>query len=351
MCRDILRSSRLRAAGRFDAARSLVFAIGSGVVPVAAADYAEAVAEPSEALESGAVAAFRRDPRLLRMRLPLRARHGIRRGVDQFGELTSGLRLLPSYLIVGAQKGGTSALYEYLVRHPLVGRSTNEEVQYFSLNYARGTAWYRGHFPTVARAALVRGRYGRELVTGESSPYYLFHPHALERVRELLPDARLIVVLRNPVDRAYSQYNHSCQIGVEPLETFEAGLAAEPARLEGELEKMAAEPFYNSFSHYNHSYLARGLYVEQLERLYRVFEERQILLETAEDLSMHTDAVYARTLEFLGLPVRRLSRYPRQNVRRYPPMRPETRRRLIEYFSGPNERLYAFLGRDLGWDR
>lgn len=318
---------------------------------VARTDYPEIVRGEAEVLERGEVVAFRRDPRLLRMRLPLRARYGIRHGVDLFGELTSGFRLLPTYLVVGAQKGGTSALYEYLVRHPLVGRSTNEEVQYFSLNYARGTAWYRGHFPTVARAALVRRRYGRELITGESSPYYLFHPHALERIREFLPDAKLVVVLRNPVDRAYSQYNHSWQMGVEPLETFEAGLEAEQDRLDGEHEKMLADPYYNSFSHYNHSYLARGLYVEQLERLYSLFDERQILLESAEDLSTDTEAVYTRTLQFLGLPLQRLSQYPRQNVRRYPPMRPETRRRLVEYFSEPNERLYAFLGRDLGWDR
>jgi Sulfotransferase domain len=321
------------------------------LAPLLATDYAEVVEEPVGGFERGDVVAFRRDPRLLRMRLPVRTRRGIRRGVDLLGELTGRFRLLPSYVIVGAQKGGTSALYEYLVRHPLVGRSTNEEIQYFSLNYARGTAWYRGHFPTVARAAFVRRRYGRDLVTGESSPYYLFHPLALERIRELLPDARLIVVLRNPVDRAYSQYNHSRQMGAEPLETFEAGLAAEAGRLDGELEKMLADPFYNSFSHYNHSYLARGLYVEQLERLYRLFDERQILLEAAEDLSRHTEAVYLRVLEFLGLPARRLSQYPPQNVRRYPPMRPETRRRLVEYFAEPNERLYAFLGRDLGWDR
>jgi hypothetical protein len=285
------------------------------------------------------------------MRLPLQARQGIRAGLDLFGERTSGFRLLPSYVVVGAQKGGTSALYEYLARHPLVGRSTNEEVQYFSLNYARGTAWYRGHFPTRARAALVRRRYGRDLITGESSPYYLFHPHALDRLRELLPDAKLIVVLRNPVDRAYSQYNHSRQMGYEPLETFEAGLAAEPERLDGEPERMLADPLYNSFSHYNHSYLARGLYVEQLERLYSIFDERQILLERADDLLRDTDAVYARTLEFLGLPPQRLSHYPPQNTRRYPPMSPTTRGRLVEYFTEPNERLYAFLGRDLGWER
>jgi hypothetical protein len=309
------------------------------------------VGESAEAFGRDVVVAFRRDPRLLRMRLPLRARRSIRGGLDLFGEVTGRFRLLPSYVIVGAQKAGTSALYEYLVRHPLVGRSTNEEVQYFSLHYAKGTTWYRGHFPTVARASFVRRRYGRELITGESSPYYLFHPHALERIAELLPEAKLIVVLRNPVDRAYSQYNHSWQTGVEPLETFEAGLEAEAGRLDGELEKMLADPLYNSFSHYHHSYLARGLYVEQLERLYSLFDERQILLETAEDLSTDTDAVYVRALEFLGLPLRRLSHYPRQNVRAKPPMRPETRRRLVEYFAEPNERLYAYLGRDLGWDR
>jgi len=299
----------------------------------------------------GEILQFRRDPRRMRMLLPLRARRAIRSGVDAFGTTTSRLRILPSYLVVGAMKGGTSALYEYLVRHPLVGRSTNEEVHYFSLNFTKGTAWYQGHFPTVARQAYVRGRYGGDLITGESTPYYMFHPHALHRIASLLPKAKLIVLLRNPVDRAYSHFNHARQMGVEPIESFEEALDAEPSRLQGEVEKMLADPAYNSAPHLNNSYLARGFYLEQLQLLYSLFDPGQILVETAEDMSADSDAVYVRVLEFLGLPVRRLSRYPRQNVRRYPPMRPETRRRLVDHFSAANDRLYAFLGRGLDWDR
>jgi hypothetical protein len=301
--------------------------------------------------EEPTLAKFRKDPRRVRMLLPLEARHTIRRGVDTWGEQTSAFRILPTYLIVGAMKSGTSALYEYLVRHPLVARSTNEEVHYFSLHYDRGFAWYRGHFPTVLRAAYARRRYGRRLITGESTPYYMFHPHASQRIASLLPDAKLLVVLRNPVDRAYSHYNHARQMGVEDIASFEDALEAEPARLDGEVEKMLADPSYNSPAHWHNSYLARGLYVEQVQRLFSLFDERQVLIHTAEELSSHPERVHVRAQEFLGLPVRRLSRYPRHNVRRYPPMRPETRRRLVEYFAEPNERLCEFLGVDLGWDR
>jgi hypothetical protein len=297
------------------------------------------------------VSKFRRDPRRLRMALPLEARHAIRRGVDAWGERTAPFRLLPSYLIVGAMKGGTSALYEYIVRHPLVGRSTNEEVHYFSLYYAKGHSWYRGHFPTVLRREYARRRYGRDLITGESTPYYMFHPHALQRIKSFLPDAKLIVVLRNPVDRAYSHFNHARQMGVESIESFEEALDAEPSRLDGEVEKMLEDPSYNSPAHWHNSYLGRGLYLEQLERLYSLFDEKQILIDTAEEMSAHPERVHVRVQEFLGLPVRRLSAYPRHNVRRYPPLPPETRKRLIEYFAEPNERLYAFLGKDFGWDR
>ena len=286
------------------------------------------------------------------MALPLGARKAVRRGVDAFGKHTSAVRMLPDYIIIGAMKGGTSALYEYLVRHPLIGRSTNEEVHYFSLNYDRGEDWYRGHFPTVMRKRLVKMRHGRDLVTGESTPYYIFHPHALQRLVALVPNAKLIVVLRDPVTRAYSHFNHARQMGVEDIPSFQDALDAEPERLAGEVERMLADPTYNSPVHWHNSYQSRGLYVEQLQRLFSLVPERQVLILSAEEMSKNPAVVHQKTLQFLGLPVVKLSRYPRQNARRYAkPMDERTRQRLIEYFTEPNERLYRFLDMDFGWAR
>jgi hypothetical protein len=286
------------------------------------------------------------------MLLPLPARKAVRRGLDSFGEHTSAVRMLPDYIIIGAMKGGTSALYEYLVRHPLIARSTNEEVHYFSLNYERGPNWYRGHFPTVMRKQLVKMRCGRGLLTGESTPYYIFHPHALERIVALVPNAKLIVVLRDPVSRAYSHYNHARQMGVEDIESFEEALDAEPERLRGEVERMIADPTYNSPAHWHNSYQSRGLYVDQLQRLYSLVPEQQVLILSAEEMSENPARVHQKALEFLGLPIVKLSQYPRHNARRYgKPMDAPARQRLIEYFTEPNERLYEFLGIDFGWAR
>jgi hypothetical protein len=282
--------------------------------------------------------------------VPANLRRWIRNQVDDWGRLTSRARMMPSFLIVGAQRSGTSALYEYLVRHPAIGRSTTEEVHYFTHNFDRGVAWYRGHFPTVLRQAYVRRRHGLELICGEATPYYMFHPHAPSRIAELLPTARLIVVLRNPVERAYSHFVHSRRVGVEPIESFEEALDAEPARLAGEVEKMRRDPAYRSRNHWHFSYVTRGIYIDQMEVLDSLFSAHQILVLSADQLLRQTAETHARVLRFLNQPVIALPNYHRHNASPYAPMDPGTRARLVETFAEPNRRLYDFLGVDFGWE-
>jgi Sulfotransferase domain len=260
---------------------------------------------------------------------------------------------MPTYLIVGAMKGGTSAMYEYLVRHPSVGRAMVEEVHFFSYNFSKGLRWYRGHFPTIIQQRTVKLRRHVDLITGESTPYYMFHPHAPARIASILPDAKLIVLLRNPVDRAYAHYQHSRQMGVDPIQSFEEALDVETARLAPELEKMLTDPSYESLALLRFSYLSRGMYADQLARLFGLFRRDQILVENAEEFMSDPETVYLRALRFLGLPEHRLGEYPRYNLRRsrYGPMAPETRARLMEHFIEPNQRLYELLGTRYDWDR
>lgn len=265
-----------------------------------------------------------------------RASARLRREVRQ---RTSGLRLLPSVLVLGAARAGSTSLYTYLLDHPRLAAPSHKEIHYFDLNFGRGLAWYQRHFPLR--------RSGR--ITGEASPYYVFHPHAPERVRRTVPNARLIVLVRNPIDRAYSQHQLACRRGREQL-AFEEAIDAEPLRVDPETERILADPTYRSLAHRHHSYLARGRYAEQLERWLSLFPREQLLVVRSEDLFADPAETMSNVHSFLGLRAHEKSRYEPYNQQPYTDLAPATRRRLADYFAPHNRRLAELLGRDLGWD-
>lgn len=277
------------------------------------------------------------------------AKLGWLRARQAFGQATSRWRMLPQWLVVGAQRCGTSSLYEYLVHHPQVCRAAKEEVHYFDNNYHRGLSWYRGNFALVGGTPAPKGVH-RHKVTGEASPYYLPHPLALDRIAKDLPGVKILVVLRNPTDRAYSHHYHECEMGYERL-SFEEALDREPERLAGEAERIRENPTYYSFAHQNFSYVTRGYYADQMERLYRLFPRRDVMVICSERMKRDTAAVYAEVLSFLGLPGHSLRRFPRHSAGRYLPMNPATRARLQDLFAPANERLFRLLGTDWGWNR
>jgi hypothetical protein len=287
--------------------------------------------------------------RTVRSLTPKPAKDAIARSLRLLGEKTSALRMSPTYQIVGAQRSGSSSLYEYIVTHPLVGRALVKEVHYFDVNFHRGIAWYKGHFPTRAKAEWVERLHGHEMITGEATPYYMAHPTALGRLAEQFPDSRIIVVLRDPIDRAYSHYNHEVALGHETL-SFEKAVEAEPERLDGEVERMLADPLYQSFNHQHFSYVTRGMYADQLDAIHGLFQRERVHVLTMADLQTNSDATYAAVLRFLGLPSHSLPRYPRHGARTYPPMARSIRDRLRLTFEGPNRRLFDLLGTDLGWN-
>jgi hypothetical protein len=267
----------------------------------------------------------------------------LRTAVSSYGRATAFARPLPDFLIIGAQKAGTTALYAYLRWHPGITGPAWKEVSFFDRHYARGESWYRGQMPRTPR----RGK--AVPLVGEASPSYLLHPLAPERVGGMIPDARLIALLRNPSDRALSHYHHEVALGREPL-TFEEAIDSEEERLRGEEERMLAEPTYFSHAWWNFTYLARGRYAEQLERWLALFSGDRLLVLPSEELSDRPGETYARVLEFLGAAPHELDAYPRVFEREYPQMERATRDRLAEYYAEPNERLSRLLGRDLPWD-
>ena len=281
------------------------------------------------------------------------ARATAKQVLRRYGEITSGFRSGPDFVIIGAKRGGTTSLYNYVLEHPSIrplfpGRVHLKGVHYYDSNYDRGLRWYRSHFPQrVGGHYLVQPGIS-PAVTGEASPYYLFHPLAAERLAGDFPDVRIIILLRDPVERAYSHFKERTHHGGETL-GFEEALAAEENRLRGEAERIIAEPDYRSVEHENHSYLAQGRYLDMLLRWFAFFPRDQFHIMASEDFYAEPERHVNEVWKFLGLTPGKLGSRIRHNYLPAPDIRPQTRQRLQEMLKEHNHGLEELLGRQLPW--
>jgi hypothetical protein len=290
---------------------------------------------------------------------------------------------MPTFLVLGAAKAGTTALYEYLKQHPQVYMSPTKETNFFALEgealdfRGPGDAETINRFSVTSLAAdreQFRG-VGGEVAIGEASPLYLYSPRAVGRVRQHLPQAKVIAILRHPVERAYSSFLHLVRDGREPVTDFARALECEGARIR---------------AHWEHiwHYTALGFYAAQLQRYYDVFDREQIRVYRYEDLladpagllrdlyafigvdtgfvpdltirpnaslvprsrALHTLLMRLRPLQtatgpFLpeGLRTRAFAGLSAWNLRK-PPLRPEIRRRLIDLYRDDIARLQSLTG-------
>jgi hypothetical protein len=290
-------------------------------------------------------------------------KRAVRPARRRFRYATRKRRILPSFLIIGAQRAGTTSLFRYLLHHPDVAGPSGgdsavwwvKETHFFDEKFSKGVDWYRSFFPLASTRERLRKR-GHDLLAGEATPYYMFHPAVPARVATTIPEVRLIALLRDPVERAYSHYQMMSRTGREKL-TFEEALAAEPERLAGVEEALLAEKEVllpsGSRAHHQHrhrAYFARGLYAEQLERWFEHFPRGQLLVLNAEDLLATPAETYAGVLDFLGLREWTLDDFPEHNKKPYSAIDPGVRERLEARFAEPNARLTKLLGRDFGWN-
>ena len=203
----------------------------------------------------------------------------------------------PDFLVIGAARSGTTALYQYLIQHPRVFLTEPKEPHYFALAGTRPAFTGPGDRQTINRLAVTDPAQYRDLyrgarpeqVRGEASVSTLYYPRAIERVREEAPSARLVCLLRNPADRAFSAYSFMRTRGWEPCARFEEALDDEPRRV--------AEGWHHIWH-----YTAMSRYGEQLRHVLRVFPRDQVLVLRYDDLVADPDALLGRVYGFLGLP-------------------------------------------------
>lgn len=275
------------------------------------------------------------------------------------GVATASRRPLPEFAVIGAKRGGTTTLFYELLAHPQVlpmfpsgstplKRNHTKGTHYFVPGRQRSERYYRSWFPTTAARARAAARLGRPVITGEASPYYLFHPLAPARAHAMVPDLKLIALLRDPVERTISHYREQRRNGIETLGLLEA-LEAEAERTEGEEERILADPGYVSSPHENQSYRAQSEYGRCVARWLEHYPREQLLVLASEDFYARPQEAYDRITDFLGVERHVLGQVGSRNAAPRQDVDPEVRARLAASFQADAALLTQHTGQRMPW--
>lgn len=253
--------------------------------------------------------------------------------------LTASQRSLPDFIVIGAQKGGSSALYKFICAHPKVERAFVKEPHYFSGQYTeKSLKWYKAQFPIKKEGILV----------GEASPSYCTHPLAPKRIKETVPNTKLILIVRNPVERAISNYFHSVNYGVEDL-AIEDAFNRPMADFESEYAKMENSEGYHSKLYHRHAYIHKGHYAFHLKKWFEHFNKKQLLIVENAHLLETPERVYQEVLEFLGLETFTPNAFQKHNVGKTKQVSPELLNTLQAHFKEPNRAFFELIGKEYNW--
>ena len=265
--------------------------------------------------------------------------------------LSASYRVTPDFLIIGTQKGGTTALFYHLGKHPNVRTAYKKEVEFFNdkSNYSRGLNWYRSYFPTRAYICFMNWQ-RMPIVCGEATTHYLWHENVPSRVKQLLPNIKLIVLLRNPIERAFSHYQHSCKTGKE-TRTFAKAIESEfelNRSIECSLTLCGSDT--EEAVKKLRGYLRRGVYVEQLERWFKYFSPDDFIILRSEDLFYDGEKVLSTVSKFLRLPNFRYSHVDQVRAGQYTEeIDPVLRDQLKEFYAPFNRELEQLLCTKFSW--
>lgn len=284
----------------------------------------------------------------LRSALPDPITRVVRNGYVSLSALTASSRLEPDFILVGGQRCGTTSLFRAFEQHHQIVRPTfNKGINYFDVNYSRGHRWYRAHFPLRLSAKRQVGA-GNSFVSFEASGYYIFHPLAAERIAKDLPAVKIVAMLRDPVERAFSAWKHECARGFDNV-SFEEAVETEEKRTRGERDRMIADAQYESYAYRHYSYVARGHYSAQLGEYYRRFPHSSIHVMYSESFFTDPNAEFAKLTDFLGVEHPDRIVFDRHNARPSGPMPGQTREILSEVYALEADALEEMVGHRPPW--
>ena len=268
----------------------------------------------------------------------------------------------PDFMIIGAEKCGTTSLYHYLRQHPDVLSPIEKEIDFFDMEYENGIDWYLAHFPSVTQSRSSQPKSGssnlfastdsankRQWLTGETSANYLYSDVAPKRVFQHFPHLKLAVVLRNPIDRTVSRYNMMVRNGAEKR-SLNAAVTKEidiiqSAIAQSDDEQSIPWPVLNRCRHVGNS-----LYYYHLKRWLDCFTAKQLLVLRSEDLFSTPKQTLAHLYQSFGLKPYAEESYPKHNSGQYTPIDDNTRQILSAFFTPHTHKLETLLGRSFDWE-
>ena len=254
--------------------------------------------------------------------------------------ITNTIRVLPDFFVIGVVRSGTTSMYHFLDQHPSIVKSAYDELGFFDDNFRLGWSWYRSLFPTKMKKQKIKKKTGYFL-TFDDTPFYIYNEIVAKRIREYFPNGKIIVLLRNPIDRAYSNYFLGVRMGNEKR-SFEEAISEEMEQIKTHDKKQM-----NEFL--SRSYLGRGLYALQLDIWFRYFKQENIFVIKSEDFSKNTQKIMEQVFKFLDLPKFEIKNIQKSNVAEYPTMKEKTRECLKDFFESHNEKLYHMLKVRYDW--
>jgi len=260
--------------------------------------------------------------------------------------ITASNRVLPDFLIIGAKRCGTTSLFSHLPEHPSIAKSHHDNMGFFNDNFHLGVNWYKSFFPTISYKKKIEKKYDKFLAF-DVTTRYMENNTTAENIKKIKPEIKIIVMLRNPIDRAYSQFNLSVKEKTEKLD-FEQAILEEMSRLKmeniGENEKKLEFP--NKYRHY----IKKSLYAMQLKPWFDIFPKENILVLSTEEFRNNDDKIYNEIFKFLNIPEIKIKNKEHMEKGEYSPMSKETRQELYEFFKKYNTELFELIGKKFEWN-
>jgi hypothetical protein len=256
--------------------------------------------------------------------------------------VTGPLRVLPDFLVIGVKRCGTTSLFHNLPKHPSILNSHHDGIGFFNDNYQLGVNWYRSFFPTIFSKNKIIKKYG-DCKTFDVTTRYIEDRSTAKKIKEIIPNAKIIVMLRNPVDRAYSQFNVSVKEKVETRSFHDA--------INEEIENIKKENMKNfEISKNEFDYIKKGMYASQLKPWFDIISKDNIGIFSTEEFKKNNQNIYNMIFKFLGITNCEIKDNKIMEKGDYLPMNYNTRDLLLDFYKKHNEELFKLINKRFDWE-
>ena len=263
--------------------------------------------------------------------------------------ITGFIRVLPDFLVIGAKRCGTTSLYRHLPEHQCISRSLRDNIGFFNDNYHLGINWYKSLFPTIFYKKKMESK-NKHCLFFDVTSGYMEEELTAKNVHEVNPNQKIIVILRNPVDRAYSHYHVNVKEKSEKR-SFEDAVFEEMNRIKSERIIQNKNKNLRVFTPNNIHYLKKGFYALQLKSWFKIFPREQILVLSTEEFQEDQNLIYKKIFDFLNIPNMKIKSTEKMEKGNYIPMKHDTRNLLLDYFRQYNHELFEFINSEFDWKK